>query len=48
MKVTFRSIQRWLKPLKDEDKIDFKGSPKTGGYVVHEWFFNRRTINKWA
>lgn len=23
-----------LKQLKDENKIEFKGSPKTGGYVV--------------
>lgn len=23
-----------LKQLKDEDKIEFQGSPKTGGYVV--------------
>lgn len=29
-----RTIQRWLKQLKDEEKIVFKGSPKTGGYVT--------------
>ena len=29
-----KNIERWLKQLKDEDKIEFKGSPKTGGYVV--------------
>jgi ATP-dependent DNA helicase RecG len=32
--VTQRTIERWLKQLKDEDKIEFKGSPKVGGYVV--------------
>lgn len=34
MQVSLRSIQRWLKQLKDEEKIEFKGSPKTGGYVI--------------
>lgn len=29
-----RTVQRWLKQLKDENKIEFKGAPKTGGYVV--------------
>ena len=29
-----RNIQRWLKKLKDENKIEFKGSPKTGGDAV--------------
>ena len=29
-----RTVQRWLKQLKDENKIEFEGAPKTGGYVV--------------
>ena len=29
-----KNIERWLKQLKDEDKIEFKGAPKTGGYVA--------------
>lgn len=32
--VTNRTIERWLKKLKDDDKIEFKGSSKTGGYFV--------------
>lgn len=32
--VTQRTIERWLKQLKDEDKIVFRGSSKTGGYVI--------------
>lgn len=32
MQIPLRTIQRWIKQLKDEDKIEFKGSPKTGGY----------------
>lgn len=30
-----RTVQRWLKQLKDEDKIVYKGSKKTGGYFVN-------------
>jgi len=29
-----KNIERWLKQLKDEEKIVFQGSPKTGGYVI--------------
>ena len=32
--VTQRTIERYIKQLKDENKIEFQGSPKTGGYVV--------------
>jgi len=32
--VPLRTLQRWLKKLKVENKIEFKGSPKTGGYIV--------------
>ncbi len=29
-----RTIERQLKKLKEEDKIEFRGSPKIGGYFV--------------
>lgn len=29
-----KNIERWLKQLKSEDKIEFQGATKTGGYVV--------------
>lgn len=32
--VTKRTIERWLKQLKDEQKIEFQGAPKTGGYFT--------------
>ena len=31
-----RTVQRWLKQLKDENKIEFQGAPKTGGYVLKD------------
>ena len=34
MNIPLRTIQRWLKQLKEKDKITFVGSPKTGGYVA--------------
>jgi len=27
-----KNVERWLKQLKEEDKIEFRGAPKTGGY----------------
>ena len=36
LNIPLRTIQRWLKELKDDNKIEFKGSPKTGGYFVKE------------
>ena len=30
--VAKRTIERWLTKLKAEGKIEFRGSPKTGGY----------------
>lgn len=27
-----RTIERWINQLKKENKIEFKGAPKTGGY----------------
>ena len=29
-----RTTERWLKQLRDDNKIEFKGAPKTGGYYV--------------
>lgn len=29
-----RTLERWLKQLKDKGKIEFRGSPKTGGYFL--------------
>ena len=34
LNTSVKNIERWLKQLKDEDKIEFRGSPKTGGYHV--------------
>ena len=33
---TERTIERWLKQLRDDGKIVFKGAPKTGGYYINE------------
>jgi ATP-dependent DNA helicase RecG len=32
LNVPTRTIERWIKQLKEEGKIEFKGSPKKGGY----------------
>ena len=32
--VPSKTLERWIKQLKEEDKIKFIGSKKTGGYVV--------------
>lgn len=32
IQIPLRTVERWLKQLKDENKIEFRGSPKTGGY----------------
>ena len=32
LKISQRTIERLLKQLKDSNKIEFRGSPKTGGY----------------
>ncbi len=29
-----KTIERWVKQLKEEGKIEFRGSPKKGGYWV--------------
>ncbi len=32
--VTQRTVERWLKTLRDQGLIEFKGAPRTGGYCV--------------
>lgn len=32
--VTDRTVERWLKQLREEGKIEFRGAPKIGGYFV--------------
>jgi len=32
--VTTRTLERWIKKLRDENKIEFRGSKKMGGYYV--------------
>lgn len=34
LKIPKRSMERWIKQLKDEGKIEFRGSPKKGGYWI--------------
>ena len=34
LNIPLRTIQRWLKQLKEEEKIEFRGAPKTGGYFA--------------
>ena len=33
-KLTKRTIERWLKKLKETNEIEFRGTPKTGGYFL--------------
>jgi len=34
LNTSVKNIERWIKQLRTEEKIEFKGSPKTGGYYV--------------
>lgn len=34
MNTSVKNIERWLKQLKEEEKIEFRGAPKTGGYFA--------------
>ena len=40
--VTKRTIERWIRQLKDENKVEFRGSPKTGGYYVILYLNNEK------
>ena len=35
LNIPLRTIQRWIKQLKDENKIEYRGSKKTGGYFAN-------------
>ncbi len=34
LKIPAKTLERWIKKLKEENRIKFKGSPKTGGYHI--------------
>ena len=34
LNTSVKNIERWIKQLKNENKIKFEGSPKTGGYLA--------------
>jgi ATP-dependent DNA helicase RecG len=34
MQTSVKNIERWLKRLKETKEIEFRGSPKTGGYFA--------------
>ena len=34
LNTSVKNIERWIKQLRDKDKIEFIGAPKTGGYVA--------------
>lgn len=36
LEIPQRTLERWLKRLKDEKKVSFKGAPKIGGYFATE------------
>ena len=36
LNTSVKNIERWIKQLKDKEKIEFIGAPKTGGYVVKD------------
>ena len=36
LQVPAKTLERWIKQLRDEKRIVFKGAPKTGGYFVSE------------
>jgi len=36
MGIPVRTLQRWIQGLRGRNKIEFKGSPRTGGYHVKD------------
>jgi ATP-dependent DNA helicase RecG len=36
MGIPVKTLERWLKKLREQNMIEFKGSPKTGGYRKKE------------
>lgn len=35
LNVPAKTIERWIKKLRDQNKIVFNGAPKTGGYFIN-------------
>ena len=44
--VSLKTIERWIKKLRDDDKIEFVGSAKTGGYYLKEGLTPGEVINE--
>lgn len=36
MQTPRKNVERWLKPLRDDKRVEFKGSPRTGGYWLSD------------
>lgn len=36
MNTSVKNIERWLQQLKDQQKVEFRGAPKTGGYYLKQ------------
>lgn len=34
MQTSTKNVERWLKQLKETKEIEFRGAPKTGGYLL--------------
>lgn len=34
LKIPSKTLERWIRVLKDNNKIEYKGSKKTGGYYL--------------
>ena len=34
LNTSVKNVERWIKQLKEKDKVEFRGAPKTGGYFV--------------
>ena len=37
LEIPLRTTQRWIKELKDKNKIEYRGSKKTGGILQNSW-----------
>lgn len=36
LKTPAKTVEKWIKNLKDQNLIEFKGAPKTGGYYIKQ------------
>jgi len=34
LNTSIKNIERWIKQLRNEEKMEFRDSPKTGGYYA--------------